>query len=387
MGKSSRNKQPSPPDPYDVVDAQTDANRDTAVAQTRLNQINEYTPFGSAVWSPTGQTIDGIDQYQRTVTLSPQEQALYDQQNALQQQVLGYAGPQLDRLNNILSQDFNFDQLGPAPEANDETRQRVENALYQRARGYLDPQFEQDQRALETQLVNSGFTRGSEAYDAELQKFRANKGNVYGNAMWDAIAQGGAEQSRLYGLEANARERVIQEMAAQRSQPLNEWATLLGQSGGVNVPTFSAPPQTQVAGTDVASNVWNAYKAQQDQYNQAQNQQNSFWGALSGLGSAALGGWATTGFAPFSDENLKENLEPTTADVLRKNRDLPHYTYNYKGQDQTEVGPMAQDLEKAFPGSTMDIDGHRAISPTAFFGLPLAAVSELTKRVEALEAA
>ena len=60
MGKKSP-KAPAAPDPAATAAAQGAINRETAIAQARLNQYDEVTPYGSSTYTPTGKTIDGID--------------------------------------------------------------------------------------------------------------------------------------------------------------------------------------------------------------------------------------------------------------------------------------------------------------------------------------
>lgn len=381
MGKSSRSSTPQPPDPVATANAQSTANIDTAKAQATLNQVNEITPWGSSIYSPTGQTINGIDQMQRVTTLSPEQQAINDAQTQLTQQALGYAGPAMERVNQAISQPIDFSGLGPAPVADDATRQRVEQAMYDRARAYLDPYWNNQQKQLDTRLIQAGIPLGNGAYSNAMGDFARQRGQQYNDAMFRAIEGGGAEQSRLFGLDSAARERAIQEMMLQRTQPINEWAALLGQSGGVNLPQFSAVPQTGVANTDLITPTYASYNALYDQYNDQQNRNNSLFGSLATLGGTLGGAWITAA----SDERVKEDIKPVSDRVAD---DLPMYTYKYKGGNgQTETGPMAQDLEKIFPGSVQEIAGGiKTISPTGFFGLPLAAVADLTKRVQKLEA-
>lgn len=388
MAKKGGSSAPAVPDVGDVTDAQTAANRETAITQARLNQVNEITPFGSATWSPTGQTIDGIDQYQRTVTLSPEQQALYDQQTALNQQIMGYAGPQLDRINDIISQPIDMSTLPDAPVVNDATRQRVEDAVYQRAKMQLDPTYNDALDNQRTFLANQGFDVNSDAYKDAMRDYELNRANAYNDAAFRAIEQGGAEQSRLFGLESSARERALQELAFQRGQPINELATLMGFGGGVNVPQFGAIPQTAVSGTDIIGPTYSSYQGNYNQWAQQQQNNNSLFGSIAGLAGTALGGWAGAGFpALFSDPDLKENRKKVDmADVLSQIDELPIETYNYKGgSGERHIGPMADKMEEVFPGSTTEVMGHRALNPDVF-GIPMAAVKALNQRLNEIEA-
>jgi hypothetical protein len=69
------------------------------------------------------------------------------------------------------------------------------------------------------------------------------------------------------------------------------------------------------------------------------------------LGAAGLAGKF------MSDIRLKENIEP----VGMLNDGLPIYRWNYIGDDQTHIGPMAQDVERIHPEAVSEIGGFKAI--------------------------
>src|SRR3972149_3276624 len=92
MAKKTASSPPPAPDPAATAQAQGAANREAAIATARLNQINEVSPYGSLTYTPTGQTTDGIAQYQRTTTLDPAEQQMLDRQRAIGNQLLGLGG-------------------------------------------------------------------------------------------------------------------------------------------------------------------------------------------------------------------------------------------------------------------------------------------------------
>jgi len=220
-------------------------------------------------------------------------------------------------------------------------RTSVENAIYSR----LNPQLERDRQAQEARLANQGLAIGSEGYREEMDAL----GRQANDARMQAILAGGQEQSRLAGLDLQAgqfanqaqqqgfgqnatraalnnsvndtqfnqgiqtagfnnqanqqnfaqqiaasqandrqRQQQMQEQAYLRGLPMNELNALRSGSQVVN-PQFSPTPQTNVAGTDVAGNIWNAYNANVANANADQAGNNSFLSGLFGLGTAALG--------------------------------------------------------------------------------------------------
>ena len=201
-------------------------------------------------------------------------------------------------------------------------RQRVEQGLMDR----MDPYLQRDRTALESRLANQGIALGSKAYSTGIDE--ANR--TYNDARLGAIAAGGQEQSRLFGLGlgqaqfaneaqnqqfsqnmANAgmnnaavgqqfnqdvtsanfqnqqRQNAITEALLQRQTPLNEISALMSGSQ-VNSPQFVNNPTTSVASTDVTGPVYANYQGAMNNYNQRLQQNNAMMGGLFGLGGAAL---------------------------------------------------------------------------------------------------
>lgn len=105
MGKPSA---PAAPDPTLTAQAQTASNVATADNNAALNRVNQYTPYGSSVYSVDGTTADGTPQYSQTTSLSPTQQNLLNMtqqgETTLGQTALG----QLGNLQNAYSQPFSF---------------------------------------------------------------------------------------------------------------------------------------------------------------------------------------------------------------------------------------------------------------------------------------
>ena len=60
MGKGS--SAPPPPDPTVTANAQAAANKDTAITQAQLNMVDQYTPYGSTVYSQVNNTAPVFNQ-------------------------------------------------------------------------------------------------------------------------------------------------------------------------------------------------------------------------------------------------------------------------------------------------------------------------------------
>ena len=292
MGKSSPSA-PAAPDPAATAAAQGAANVETATRQGTLNRVNEYTPYGSSVYSKIGDVTDPNTPaaYARTTTLDPAQQAIVDQQTAISGSLNTLAGDQLGRVSTALADPFSYEGMPAAPTADAAARQQAIDAMYGQATSRLDPRFSQEQTQLQTDLANQGIGVGSDAYNNALESFGRTKNDAYTSALNQATIGGGAEQSRLFGLQGSQRERAIQEYAQQRNAPLNEVSALMSGTQ-INNPSFSPTPQTAIAGTDIAGMYQNQYLGQQNAYNQQQGANNAAMGGLFGLGGAALGGQA-----------------------------------------------------------------------------------------------
>lgn len=104
---------PTPPDPSQTAQAQTQSNLQTAIANARLNRVNQTTPWGSITYNQGAPDASGVPTYSANIQLSPQQQALLDQQQNMQLQRGGIANQLLDRVGSNLSQPLNLSGLAP----------------------------------------------------------------------------------------------------------------------------------------------------------------------------------------------------------------------------------------------------------------------------------
>lgn len=238
---------PDPPDPKETAETQTSMNVDTAVANSWLNNVNQYGPDGSWEYNQTGtkKVIDSLTGKEReiptfslTQTLSEQQQKIKNQQDAAELNLATLARNQSGRLDGLLSKPFtlngapsggdgsslttpNYSKFAGGPglqtslgDAGDITRsygtdfssnvKEVQDALMARQNPYLD----QDRSALAQQLADQGLQVGSAAYKAAMDDHNRQRND----ARYGAILNAGQEQSRLVGLE---RDRAMFENSAQ----------------------------------------------------------------------------------------------------------------------------------------------------------------------------
>lgn len=251
-------KAPSMPSPYDTANAQKTLNQDTANYTQGLNMVNQYTPYGSMVYSGVNNGQPGSASV--SINMNPEQRHLLDQSQEADRQMNDIALSQIGKVGGILDKPFNIDAAAG---------NKIADMQAQR----LDPMWAQRSQQLEQDLMNRGIRPGSEAYASMHDQYARDRNDSY-NSMYVA-----------------ARGQAANEAAVERNQPLNEITGLLnGQQ--IQNPNFVSTPQTQVANTDIAGLIQDQYKAKQANY-------QAGMGGLFGLGSALLGGGARLATGKF----------------------------------------------------------------------------------------
>lgn len=317
---------PPAPDPKVTAEAQGAMNQNTATTQQLLNMTNQVTPDGTLTYSQTGNNsfvgADGktytVPQFTATQTLSPTQQLLKDLADKTKTNIGNIGVQQSQKIGDLLSTNVNLN--------ND----AIESRLMELGTKRLDPQFARDEESLRTRLANSGIRAGSDAWNAEMQRFGQTKN--------DAINQ----------LLLSGRGQAVNEILTERNQPLNEIASLMSGSA-VSQPNFTSTPQTSVGGVDYAGMVQNNYNAAMDKYKADVSANNAAMGGMFGLGGTLAGGVMKYGMNPlmWSDRRLKSDVERigTTA------HGLPLYEYTIFGERQH--GLMADEVEQVMPAAVI----------------------------------
>lgn len=104
MGKKSTPKPPAAPDYAGAATAQGEANLEAARLGAELNNTNQVTPYGSQTFTKDPNS----DQWTSSVTLSPEQQRIYDLQAQGDERLGQMANSQLDRINDTVSQPFDL---------------------------------------------------------------------------------------------------------------------------------------------------------------------------------------------------------------------------------------------------------------------------------------
>lgn len=333
----SGNNTPKPPDPMKVAAAQTGSNQQTALYETMLNMQNQITPQGTLSWSQNGtwnytdpvtKKTMTVPRFTATQQLSPEEAALYRQQQQFDARYNQMAIDQATRVKDTLSKPFEYN-----PGAHEKWAGGIYDDLNR-------DNIRLGEDELRASLNNRGLNIGTEAYDRAMRDFYEGNQRARSGFMLDS-----------YGTGLNT-------ALTMRNQPLKEGITLMG-GGQISEPSWISGPQSGVGMTDVAGIYGQNYN-QQLARSQAQNAQSAgLWGALGQLGGAALGGWMA------SDKRAKKGLQRLGKDA---ESGLPVSRWTYKGGEMEHETPLAQDVEKKYPGAVEDEGGVKMVNWRAIPG-------------------
>ena len=309
-GKAPTLKQPDAPDPYKLIEEQTKANRPDQAGPLRNTRFRK----------------DENGNWVETTAYSPELQGLFNQRIGM----MGEDVPLLDQ---------------PTDESFGTEGSKLERSTFDRAKNLMNPGFEQEQKAMTTQLSNQGIPMGSEAYNTELDNFSRRKREAVTNAALGAVGAGRQEQGRLFGQATSSREQGYRQNISRRQQLYNELASLMGtaQIGKPAELDVMGPFTQQYQGQINSVNAANANSAQRN----AQT-------------TGAVGSIATMLMSMFSDFRLKKDIEP----IGRMSSGLPLYKFRYlwdKPHDPLHTGVMARETMELFPEAVGEMYGYLTV--------------------------
>lgn len=172
------------------------------------------------------------------------------------------------------------------------------------------------------------------------------------------------------GLGGGNRLRALQSqaMAQAMTDEGNQFERLGALSGrGTGATSELGQAGSQFAGT-IGQTMQDVANAQASGLIGAQqaNQQTA-GGIASGVGAA---------LSLFSDENLKENIEPIES-ALDKVEKIGGVTWDWKENGEADAGVIAQEVEKVLPEAVFEVDGVKVVNYGALIGLQMQAIKEL----------
>lgn len=378
-GKSA----PPPPPDYAAAAQQTaQGNLANAIVSQTGNMVNQKTPQGQVTYTPTvmgytdasgkfltdqqykalDQAGQGgyvpVNQWTQNVTLSPEQQAMYDQNQQINKNLGGIAQQGLGYVQNALNKPLSFADA-QAIQTPGQIQQQASDAAYKNATQYLDPQFQRQGASMENQLANQGITRGSEAWNNAMQDFNNTKQQAYSSAQNQAYLQGlqGANQS--YNQAMGNRQQQITEAQTLQQNPLNMLnAVRSGQQMQVtnqpNVGVSNPGQMANVAGADMLGATNAQYNGMLSGWNaQEANKTNRINGLLQAGATAAMA----------SDVRMKKDI----VKIGNLNNGLNLYKFRYKPEfnlgDDEHIGVMAQEVKETIPDAVItNPDGYMMVN-------------------------
>lgn len=431
---------PSTPDPATTAAAQTATNVSTATANAYLGNVNQMTPNGNLTYSygqskdiydPTTKKTYSVPTTTVTTTLSPQQQAIADQNNVADKNLATLAATQSGKLNDLLGTPMSlsgaaaagnasslnapsYSQFASAPtlqsstaNAGDITKsydlgssQEYQDALMTR----LQPSLDQNRSALEQKLANQGLQPGSEAYNRAVDE--ANRSET--DARYGAILNAGQYQTQQAALKQGL--ATFQNAAQQQQYNQNLSDTQLANNSAQQ--TFQNQ-NTAVAGNNTLEDqsfnaqqqIINAQNTQRANYlNEQYAQRNQPINEISSLLSGAQvtnpnfvstqgQSMPTVDYAGLVNQNYQNKLaayqqdqagigsllggvgslfalsDRTAKKDIKKVGGLYEYRYKGEGKDAPKrIGVMAQEVEKVRPNAVRrGSDGLRRVNYGALF--------------------
>lgn len=269
---------PPAPDYAGAAAAQGAANKEAAIASSRLNNPNVVNPYGTQTWTENG--AEG----RPTITqkYSPQQQALFDQ-SMQTKGLLGGLGIQgAESLGQVIGKNLDLSNLPSAPGDANATRQSVLDAAM--ARVDTDTAKQRDQA--NSDLIAAGIRPGTEAYETAMDRI----GRQYNDARNQAIMSSGQEASRDFSMDTQRRKDALAEVLAGRQTPLNEINALMSGSQVSNpFATVGVAQNANMQAAPLFAATQAQYGAGLDAYNAQQAQRAGTMNGLFSLGSAWLG--------------------------------------------------------------------------------------------------
>lgn len=273
--KSYANGKAKPPPAPDTVAAARETaagNLEAARSTAAANRTNQVTPYGSLTYTANpGKDEYGNTLYTATQTLSPEQQAILNQETKLNEGLMSTANRGLTYANDMLSQPGV--DMSKLPSYGINPGEVYSDAIMRR----LAPQIAQESEMSDAQLANQGIAQGTKAYENAKRQL----------AMSQNDRQLGAITSGMnVGLGAN--QQAFQQEAYNQMQPINV-INALRTGSQVQNPSFgNTVQQAATAGPDILGATQAQYANEVAATNAANAGSGGFMGGLMKLGSAGI---------------------------------------------------------------------------------------------------
>ncbi len=386
---------PSPPPAPDytgAANATAAGNLQAAQAATAANRVNQYTPYGSLIYSESGKDSQGNPMWSATTNLNDVGQQLLNTQNATSLGLGQTINSQLGQVQRTMGQGFN-PNTGPittnAGQANLQYSPDYQGGMAgwdkanQILQARLAPQMAQQREAQAANLANQGIVQGTKAYENAMRTFNQGQNDLLTNSQLagQQVGQnlftqglqgaqfGNAAQQQRFANEVTNANLGNQAQQQQYTQALTNYNiplnTLSALRSGAQVqnPTFqNVPQQATTSGADLLGATTATGNYNLGTYNAQQAAQAGMNSGLLGLGGS-LGGAAIMG-SMMSDIRTKDHIKA----IGYLPNGLPVYEYEYKPEWKDEaghgkfVGVMAHEVEAVQPEAVITRpDGYKMV--------------------------
>jgi hypothetical protein len=300
--------QPDAPNPYATAAAQGAQNQAAAQYSTVGSNANEVNPYGTVSYNAVeqvpvytnGQISGYAPRYQRTTTLSPDQQKLMGLETQGKYNLGTTAVEQSARIRDTLNKPMDTSSWTPwqtdlqgqqlRNDATPTDRPGIEKAMMDSYNRSVAP----TEKAQDAQLAARGLSPGGKGYGNVMMqrddsRAEAARQAYLGSGNEARAAQGAynAAQTGQFNIDQSLanyyntlRGGQATEAYAQRNQPINEISALMS-GAQATIPQFQAFQGSQVAAPNIAQYINDQYKAQ----SAAASQTNA---GLFGLAGGAL---------------------------------------------------------------------------------------------------
>ena len=235
MGKQA----PAPENYKGAAEQQGQSSQTNTQAQTQANRPNQSNSFASSQWT---QNPDGT--WTQKSGLTPEMQAKFD--------AMGQLDPSL---------------FGPIDNGS-AIREKTTQAAYDEAVKRLNPQWEQRDNALRSQLANQGLDPNSAAARNANVAQAGARNDAYTSAMANAISEGNRAGSEAFRDNMAARQQALMNALRQRYLPFEDASQAMGLFGqqGFNQAGRADATQYLPASMAQGENTWRS-REYEDQAN------------------------------------------------------------------------------------------------------------------------
>ena len=240
-------KSPDAPDYKGAAEATAAANAAQMDKQTWQNRINQYGPTGSKTYE-VGSTINPVtgkpmETWSEYTKLSPEQQAMFDQNQAIQGMRLDVGETAAGRLMDEYGQPMDWSGLssyGETPTAYktvampnvasryteggasigdpNDYRQQGEDASYESQMRRITPQYQDAIASMETKLRNQGLNPDDRAWQNQMQAMSEAYNDASQSARLTAASEGRQESALNWGQQMGQNQNIFNQNLSKNAQ-------------------------------------------------------------------------------------------------------------------------------------------------------------------------